>query len=265
MKRVRRSSFWLIILMVTVVIAGCFGGPKVGDVSGQVTDREGVPIAGAAITVGSETTETDDEGMFSFKELKHGAYTLTVIINGETITIRDIRISASPLWVPIVHDEDMQFNLIDNFDFSQGVDADGLPVGWTSFARNPEEGNDFMVTDERSFIGEYSLKNIDGSNERGVGVRSGDYPVEVGDLYRAEVDVFVESGSAQIFMDFRNESLVRVLSKSATVGTDADWQRLTVELEVPEGAVNVSLILYGSVGNVGVAYFDNVLLYKVEE
>jgi hypothetical protein len=57
-------------------------GETTGALAGQVTDASGAPVPGAAVTIASSTTglhrtvETDENGRFSFPQLKPGPYTI---------------------------------------------------------------------------------------------------------------------------------------------------------------------------------------------
>lgn len=156
-----------------------------------------------------------------------------------------------------------QGNLIRNPDFTLGTQSNGVPIDWTIFSGVP--GVDFLLTDERATVGDVSLKLIDQSDSRSVGLRSHSVPAQPGQRFAVEVDVFVERGTAMVYLDFHNAAGQRIVAQTSSLGTTADWQTVTVEATAPEGTTSVTVILYASLPNVGTLYFDNVRLYDVSQ
>lgn len=78
-----------LLLAAVVLLAGCTGGgevtppisqPRVGSISGQVSDAFGRPVANVAVTVSGTrplTTSTDEQGGFQFSMLPEGFYSLS--------------------------------------------------------------------------------------------------------------------------------------------------------------------------------------------
>ena len=156
-----------------------------------------------------------------------------------------------------------QANLIRNPDFTLGTQPTGVPADWTIFAGVP--GTDFTLTDERATVGGVSLKLIDQYDDRSVGLRSHAVPAQPGQRFAVEVDMFVERGMAMVYLDFHGADGQRIVAQTASVGTTADWQTVSVEGTAPDGTAYVTVILYSTLPNVGTVYFDNVRLYDVSQ
>src|SRR5258706_13983139 len=80
------------LILSVICAAGIFGGEvraqnPAGEIRGQVTDEHGGAIVGAKITLVSRDGAvkaglTDQQGVYSFKSLAAGAYTLRVAAKG---------------------------------------------------------------------------------------------------------------------------------------------------------------------------------------
>ena len=123
----------------------------------------------------------------------------------------------------------------------------------------------FEISDERSTAGTHSLKLIDENPEGSIGLRSHRVETAPGRRYIAEVDVFGESGSAMLYIDFLDAQGRRVQERLLGTSAAMKWETITLEATAPEGAVYVTLILYAHLANTGVFYYDNVRLYDVTD
>lgn len=155
--------------------------------------------------------------------------------------------------------QDVQ-SLVPNHDFSQGVDADGVPLHWTSFARSENAG--FEISDERVTVGDYSLYVFDNATDKGAGLRSARVEATPGSEYFAEVDVFVVSGQLTLYVDFLDAGGRRIEAKTASVPSSGSWQKISVQAQAPPNTAYVTLILYSYVPNIGAGYFDNAVLLE---
>ena len=68
-----------------------------------------------------------------------------------------------------------------------------------------------------------------------------------------------------VYLDFHGADGQRIVAQTASVGTTADWQTVSVEGTAPDGTAYVTVILYSTLPNVGTVYFDNVRLYDVSQ
>jgi hypothetical protein len=162
--------------------------------------------------------------------------------------------------VMVTHAADNATNLLPNGDFSQGLDANSLPLNWSSLAAIPD-GSSVSLSKEYATVGEFSMELIDASSDKSVGVRSKRVDATPGQWFVVEADVMIVSGDAMVYLDFHNEKLQRVDVKTITIRASSGWQTVSLEGIAPEGTTNVSIILYSGVANVGKVYFDNIRLY----
>ncbi|HHW08923.1 MAG TPA: DUF4962 domain-containing protein [Firmicutes bacterium] len=153
-------------------------------------------------------------------------------------------------------------NLVDNHDFSGGIDAaTGLPVGWTLFGTNFTS-----VVDEKATVGTYSLKLTDNNADVGGGLRSRLVATEPGTPYRAEVDVLPLIGRGGVYLDFMDGSGKRVTAVQKTSKSNTGmWETVVLEGTAPKGAETVSIILYSYKPDIATVYFDNIRLYNLNQ
>lgn len=152
-------------------------------------------------------------------------------------------------------------NLLRNAEFELGTDPAGGPLHWTPFSGVP--GVDYELSTERVASGAKSLKIIDRGATQSVGLRSAWVEVSGGQRFRAMVDVYIEEGTAMLYVDFLDAQGARVSALTANTSVAGSWQTLTVEATAPQRAAYVTLILYSSIPNVGTLYFDNARLYDI--
>lgn len=116
------------------------------------------------------------------------------------------------------------------------------------------------VSDERARSGKQSLRIADPLATKGIFVRSQRFDVLPGSQYRASVYAFNETGNSRIYLEFFNRAGVRVANKLKQASKLGEWVHLEVEQTAPWTAVEVDVGLYSLVGNVGVAFYDDVAM-----
>lgn len=159
-------------------------------------------------------------------------------------------------------------NMINNFDFSRGIDENDLPIGWRLLGKTVEGNMEAVVTDEIASVGNYSLKVTDtvpNGTDAYIGILTDYFDAVPGQEYRVEVDVLIESGIPNLELEWRSADN----TKGSFVATPDEtkpgvWQRISLDVVIPDEAVRFKVHLYSPTKNVGVAYFDNVLLYRVK-
>jgi hypothetical protein len=83
-----------------------------------------------------------------------------------------------------------------------------------------------------------------------------------GTRYAAFARVWVQSGSASLYLRFRDVN-GNLLSYSPFTGASTgQWNNLTVTGQAPAGTTRVSALIYSGVANQGTAYWDEVLISK---
>lgn len=151
-------------------------------------------------------------------------------------------------------------SLIENCSFEEPLGSDGTIPGWTPFAN----GAWMSLVREHATDGQWALKISDQSPSQSVGMRSKPVPVTPGARYGVITDVFVESGWAMLYLEFWNAQGKRIESAVKATSTSVTGQvvQLIVENTAPAEAVTVTVLVYCSMPNQGVAYFDNIYLEK---
>lgn len=132
--------------------------------------------------------------------------------------------------------------------------ADGKAVGWTLIS------GQYEASSAQASDGHYSAKLTDISSGNGTTVRSTVYPVVSGSVYEASIDMYVEQGKGQLYLEFRNAANDRVAVFPVAGAAPNKWKTFTVEGKAPATAVNATLLLYIDPYTIGTVYFDNALL-----
>lgn len=100
MVRARQGLVYVVLLLVALATAGCFGGGGGGaggasatGVSGTLRNEFGNPVRGATVTAGTATTSSGADGTFRLTGLTAGALTLTV--SGKGYVSRDFAVTVT--------------------------------------------------------------------------------------------------------------------------------------------------------------------------
>src|SRR5262245_46417887 len=87
---------WLLLSVISGLALA--DGPETGVVSGKITDVEGQPLPGVAVTIegarGTEATVSDDSGHYRFALLVPGSYMVKGMLEGFKETERTVQVSA---------------------------------------------------------------------------------------------------------------------------------------------------------------------------
>ena len=85
-----------IIGAIGVVFAAYIGvifeGPELSTVQGIVTDKDGIPVAGAVVEIDGFSTTTDSSGVYVIRDVSIGTKTITVRAPGAEVVRRPLRI-----------------------------------------------------------------------------------------------------------------------------------------------------------------------------
>jgi len=153
---------------------------------------------------------------------------------------------------------------VPNSSFEEGVTEDGAPRGWPERFGRAVFGDSVTVSQERAVDGRHSVKIEDRLPDAGLGVRSARIPATPGRRYTATVQVFIEQGNSQLYLEFWNDAGTRIYYVTTTENRTGEWHTLTASAVAPEGATAITLLLYGNIPNTGVAYFDVATLESDE-
>ncbi|RAV19708.1 immunoglobulin-like domain-containing protein [Paenibacillus contaminans] len=131
--------------------------------------------------------------------------------------------------------------------------------GWSQLSGTPAN---LAFDQSRTSSGAYSLKFNDSSNTSAVGAESEKLDAVEGISYSAAVQVYIESGNASIYLRFYSAAGGLISQFSAGSTTRNKWTPLAVTAVAPPGAEYVSVVLFSSSANVGVSYYDSVVLQR---
>lgn len=116
------------------------------------------------------------------------------------------------------------------------------------------------ISAEQAHTGAVSLRIEDTSHSKGFFVRCAAHKALPGSRYRGSVHTYNVTGTSRIYLEFfsrTGERIANVLKESRVKGK---WSRLEVEFTAPWAAATVDVGLYSTVGNVGVAFYDDASL-----
>lgn len=166
-------------------------------------------------------------------------------------------VSALPMAALAAEAEPQTAGGLANAGFEQT--AAGKPVGWTGLSQTSV----FESVYQPVHSGSYSVKLTDTSTSAGNGLRSSRVTVQPGSLYKAGVQVYQETGNAQLYLEFWNAADQRIGVQIGAGSSSGKWTPIEVTGEAPEGTAYATLLLYQHQANVGVAYFDDASLIEL--
>ncbi|MDQ0338561.1 WD40 repeat protein [Caldalkalibacillus uzonensis] len=149
-----------------------------------------------------------------------------------------------------------------NPGFEESLNADGTIPGWRVAYGSDDN---FVVTDELSHSGDYSLKLMDESSERSAGLISDPVPVEAQKMYRASSYIYIQQGTLSLYLRFYDSEGRQLEQTSASIASPKEeWIKLEVSATAPEDAASAAILLYSNVVQISTAYFDDISL-EMEE
>ncbi len=199
------------------------------DIQGKITDKNGQPLAGVLIKVGSQTVETDENGDYQLTDLLAGEYTLVAELENYNFTPLDFTVgSDQPVVFDIVSDDqdvpkyDIQGKITDK----NGQPLAGVLIKVGSQTVETDENGDYQITD--LLAGDYTLvAELENYNFTPVDFTVGENQPVVLDMVSNEQDAPKYDIQGKI-TDKNGQPLAGVLIKvgSQTVETDenGDYQ-----------------------------------------
>jgi hypothetical protein len=152
---------------------------------------------------------------------------------------------------------------VPNPSFEEAL-VDGVPPGWPSCFGNVSFGDpELQLSADRAKESIYSIRIEDRDREASYGLRSAQIPAEPGREYEATVQVFLEEGVAQLYLEFWNKSGERIQANIGSANTQGAWVPITIRQTAPEGTTSLTLLLYSHRTNTGVAFYDAVELREL--
>ncbi|WP_246132095.1 heparin/heparin-sulfate lyase HepB [Paenibacillus hemerocallicola] len=137
----------------------------------------------------------------------------------------------------------------------------GFDSGLTGWGRLHGNADNMTVTSEIKYSGGFSLKIKDLENNASYAMISDRHPVSAGKQVTASAKLYLSGGTGSVYLYFYNAAgtmMHSVFSNKSSPQTE--WTDVSITSGVPDGAVQVSVVLATSIVNVGTAYFDNVNL-----
>ncbi|HHW32509.1 MAG TPA: hypothetical protein GXX20_12710 [Clostridiaceae bacterium] len=138
----------------------------------------------------------------------------------------------------------------------------GFEFDTSSWSAISGGGSGTIVTDKKT-EGSKAIMLNDTSDSQAFGVRSAKPAVRPGKDFAIAVDYLVESGSANIALEFYNSAGAKLDEKVITVAQKTDWNTATIRSMIPDNTTSFAVCLSTTAENVGKAYFDNIRVFNV--
>jgi Carbohydrate binding domain len=149
-------------------------------------------------------------------------------------------------------------NPVFNPGFEQVDEKTGVPLGWTPWAANNQAF--FTLAAAHSGVAAALLTNDRLNNSQGLRCRR--VPISPGKSYQASAWVKIttlQAGGFSLYLEYW-AGPQRVKDVAVTSSQVGDWTLLKVSAQAPPEAGEATVIVYGSSGTVGTAYFDDVAI-----
>jgi YD repeat-containing protein len=211
------------------IVSGEQDVPKY-EIHGKITDKNGQPLAGVLIKVGSKTVETDENGDYQLTELLAGDYTLIAELDNYNFTPVEFTVGENqPVELDIVSDEQEvpKYEIHGKITDKNGQPLAGVLIKVGNQTVETDENGDYQLTD--LLAGDYTLiAELENYQFTPVDFTVGEnQPVELDDIVSGEQDVPKYEIHGKI-TDKNGQPLAGVLIKvgSQTVETDenGDYQ-----------------------------------------
>ena len=127
--KLHRSLNFLLFFLIFVLAGASLAQTSTGALRGQVTDPSGAAITGATVVMtpasGSPVTaQTNSQGMYEFKGLAPGQYSLTVVAQGFTLYENDhVVIGDQPLRLNVAMTIEVQAQKVQVSDTAPTIDV----------------------------------------------------------------------------------------------------------------------------------------------
>lgn len=138
----------------------------------------------------------------------------------------------------------------------ENLDLEGFPYQWSSSVGT---GVTPSASTTRATDGNTSLKIVDTNTASGGGVRSARITsVTAGKAYVASASYYLESGNADLYLEFWDSSDTRIGVTSQNVTTTGSWQKVSVTGTAPAGTTYATVMPYSNFANTGTSYWDDI-------
>ena len=145
---------------------------------------------------------------------------------------------------------------IQNGSFEEAGDTASDAANWSKLAA----GDSVVRNDEKASDGIWSIKMTDLSNNGGCGYRSDPVAVTPGENYEAKADIYLESGTADLYLEYWDGFQRLTPVWIGSVSSTGRWVTAKAEGECPDSAIYATVLVYQNKGNVGTLYADHISL-----
>jgi hypothetical protein len=220
MKVEKYTRFFFLLLLFSLSVTGLFAQADSGVLRGQVTDPSGAVIPGASVIMTPATgspvvVQSNAQGMYEFKTLPAGKYTLTVAATGFTLYENDnVVIADQPLRLNIIMSIEVETQKVQVSDTAPTIDvnpssnAGAIVISGKELEALPDDPDE-LLTDLQALAGPSAGPNggqmyIDGftagqlppkSSIREIRVNQNPFSAEYDKLGYGRIEVFTKPGT----------------------------------------------------------------------
>ena len=145
---------------------------------------------------------------------------------------------------------------VNNFSF-EDTNGSGLPLNWRYTGDNTGFISGSTI---RAYDGSRSLKFNDTSASEDAFAESDEIAVVPANQYVARSKCYIESGTANLYIEFFNASGTRISYEDTGLTVTGSWQSMSVIGKAPANACTARVGVYSNPSNTGICYFDQVSL-----
>ncbi|WP_243355793.1 carbohydrate binding domain-containing protein [Bacillus litorisediminis] len=143
---------------------------------------------------------------------------------------------------------------------------DGKIPNWEFYPSQPGDGTSISLSQDTVYEGAQSVKIIDDSNQRSVGLYSAAVKIEPNKVYRVQGRAFIQSGSISIYLKYYDQSGNEIGSYSTGYDSPKNqWIQIIAEGKAPADSVTAKVFLYAGVAGTSSAYYDAFQLSVKEQ
>ncbi len=217
-----------LLLLIVLSLGASFAQTAPGSLRGQVTDPSGAAITGASVVMTPATgapvvVQTNAQGMYEFRSLPAGKYSLTVVAQGFTLYENDnVVITDQPLRLNVsmvIAVEEQKINVSDTaptIDVNPAANAGAIVLSGKELEALPDDPDE-LLTDLQALAGPSAGPNggqlyIDGftagqlppkSSIREIRINQNPFSAEYDKLGYGRIEVFTKPGTDKYHGQFQ--------------------------------------------------------------
>ncbi len=226
--KIERYVHLILLFLLFIALSASFAQIATGALRGQVTDPSGAAITGASVVMTPATAapvvvQTNAQGMYEFKGLAAGKYTLTVVAQGFTLYENDnVVISDQPLRLNVsltIAVEEQKVQVSDTaptIDVDPASNAGAITISGKELEALPDDPDE-LLTDLQALAGPSAGPNggqlyIDGftagqlppkSSIREIRLNQNPFSSEYDKLGYGRIEIFTKPGTDKLHGQFQ--------------------------------------------------------------